>query len=332
MTRSLQPGRGRARRLARADAAQRLRRGHGAAGARLRDLRVPRPLDRRRRALQVALGAAAARRAAARGLGRHGGGAWRSCTTTAAAGRSCSRAATTPAPTAASSCRSTARSRWLRGTSNVASEGGETVELVCRVRCDAHAVRARAPHAARARAGDPDAEGARREHLRRAAHHLVWGHHCVVGAPFLEAGCRLHAPARTIMTLPEAWEDTARLARCAARAVARCAARGWRAHRPARGPGPRGGLARRRLPDRSRATGRSPSRTRASAAPSGSASTDRCSAGCARGRPTAARARCRWRAPTRSGSSRGSRAATSSRPWRRARRSSSRAARRSRPP
>jgi hypothetical protein len=34
----------------------------------------------------------------------------------------------------------------------------------------------------------------------------------VVGAPFLEAGCRLHAPAGTIVTLPEAWEETARLA------------------------------------------------------------------------------------------------------------------------
>jgi galactose mutarotase-like enzyme len=41
--------------------------------------------------------------------------------------------------------------------------------------------------------------------------HLVWGHHCVVGPPFLEPGCRLHVPARTIETIPEMWEDTARL-------------------------------------------------------------------------------------------------------------------------
>lgn len=41
--------------------------------------------------------------------------------------------------------------------------------------------------------------------------HFVWGHHCVVGPPFLEAGCRLHAPARTIETIPEVWEETARL-------------------------------------------------------------------------------------------------------------------------
>jgi galactose mutarotase-like enzyme len=42
--------------------------------------------------------------------------------------------------------------------------------------------------------------------------HFVWGHHCVVGPPFLEAGCRLEIPARTIVTSPELWEaDTARL-------------------------------------------------------------------------------------------------------------------------
>ena len=41
--------------------------------------------------------------------------------------------------------------------------------------------------------------------------HFVWGHHCVVGPPFLEAGCRLRTPARTVETIPELWEDTARL-------------------------------------------------------------------------------------------------------------------------
>jgi Domain of unknown function (DUF4432) len=41
---------------------------------------------------------------------------------------------------------------------------------------------------------------------------FVWGHHCVVGPPFLEAGCRLEIPARTIVTSPELWEpETARL-------------------------------------------------------------------------------------------------------------------------
>jgi galactose mutarotase-like enzyme len=42
--------------------------------------------------------------------------------------------------------------------------------------------------------------------------HFVWGHHVVVGVPFLEAGCRLEAAARTIVTAPELWEpETARI-------------------------------------------------------------------------------------------------------------------------
>src|SRR5207244_3623504 len=42
--------------------------------------------------------------------------------------------------------------------------------------------------------------------------HLVWGQHCVLGPPFLERGCRLDVPARTIVTGPSLWEpETARL-------------------------------------------------------------------------------------------------------------------------
>jgi hypothetical protein len=42
--------------------------------------------------------------------------------------------------------------------------------------------------------------------------HFVWGQHCVVGPPFLEPGCRLEIPARTIVTTPELWEPaTARI-------------------------------------------------------------------------------------------------------------------------
>jgi hypothetical protein len=41
--------------------------------------------------------------------------------------------------------------------------------------------------------------------------HFVWGHHLVLGPPFLERGCVLDTPARTIATVPELWEDTARL-------------------------------------------------------------------------------------------------------------------------
>jgi Domain of unknown function (DUF4432) len=40
---------------------------------------------------------------------------------------------------------------------------------------------------------------------------FVWGHHVVLGPPFLEEGCLLDAPATTIVTIPELWEDTARL-------------------------------------------------------------------------------------------------------------------------
>jgi len=43
--------------------------------------------------------------------------------------------------------------------------------------------------------------------------HFVWGQHCVLGPPFLEPGCRLEVPARTIVTPPVLWEpETARLA------------------------------------------------------------------------------------------------------------------------
>jgi galactose mutarotase-like enzyme len=41
--------------------------------------------------------------------------------------------------------------------------------------------------------------------------HFVWGHHLVLGAPFLERGCTIDVPARTIETIAEMWEDTARL-------------------------------------------------------------------------------------------------------------------------
>jgi galactose mutarotase-like enzyme len=41
--------------------------------------------------------------------------------------------------------------------------------------------------------------------------HFTWGHHLVLGPPFLARGCRLEVPARTIVTIPEMWEQTARL-------------------------------------------------------------------------------------------------------------------------
>jgi hypothetical protein len=40
---------------------------------------------------------------------------------------------------------------------------------------------------------------------------FVWGHHCVLGAPLVGAGARLRTSARTVLTIPEMWEETARL-------------------------------------------------------------------------------------------------------------------------
>jgi hypothetical protein len=94
---------------------------------------------------------------------------------------------------------------------SVVSDGGESVELIGRVACRVTPFSLER----RMRLERGGATLTLRERARNTsgeAHELVWGHHCVVGAPFLEAGCRLHIPARTIVTLPEAWEDTARLA------------------------------------------------------------------------------------------------------------------------
>ena len=41
--------------------------------------------------------------------------------------------------------------------------------------------------------------------------HFVWGHHCVLGPPLVAAGAELRVPCRTTVTVPELWEDTARL-------------------------------------------------------------------------------------------------------------------------
>jgi galactose mutarotase-like enzyme len=40
---------------------------------------------------------------------------------------------------------------------------------------------------------------------------FVWGHHLVLGPPFLEAGCTLELPAESIVTADQVWEETARL-------------------------------------------------------------------------------------------------------------------------
>jgi hypothetical protein len=43
------------------------------------------------------------------------------------------------------------------------------------------------------------------------AHELVWGHHVVLGPPLVGAGARLTSSARTVVTIPEPYEQTARL-------------------------------------------------------------------------------------------------------------------------
>ena len=48
--------------------------------------------------------------------------------------------------------------------------------------------------------------------IGNAEQHFAWGHHCVVGGPWLEAGCQLQAPAGTIHTLDQVYEETAQLA------------------------------------------------------------------------------------------------------------------------
>lgn len=43
--------------------------------------------------------------------------------------------------------------------------------------------------------------------------HAVWGHHCVLGPPLVAGGARLNAPVSTVVTIPDLWEETARLER-----------------------------------------------------------------------------------------------------------------------
>ena len=80
--------------------------------------------------------------------------------------------------------------------------------------------------------------------------HFVWGQHCVVGKPFLEAGCRLETPARTLFTPPTLYGETSRLA-ADQRAAWPMAPLRRRHGGPARRAGPGGQDARRRVSHRS---------------------------------------------------------------------------------
>jgi hypothetical protein len=90
-------------------------------------------------------------------------------------------------------------------------EGGD--EATVRFWTEARQTPFRVERVLRVRAGEPalEIEGSVRNTSAEPAH-FVWGQHCVVGPPFLEQGCRLEIPARTIVTSPELWEPaTARL-------------------------------------------------------------------------------------------------------------------------
>ncbi len=94
---------------------------------------------------------------------------------------------------------------------SAAVSAGDAVELIGRVRCTLTPFALERRMLLERGRADADPARARRERLRRGTPPRL-GTPLVVGAPFLEAGCRLEVPAGTIVTLPEAWEDTARLA------------------------------------------------------------------------------------------------------------------------
>ncbi len=79
----------------------------------------------------------------------------------------------------------------------------------------------------------------------------TWGHHLVLGPPFVAAGARFEPAAGTIVTIPEMYEDTARLEPGQRSAVART-----RSCAPAAPstcgelPGPEVAQPRRHVPDR----------------------------------------------------------------------------------
>ena len=92
----------------------------------------------------------------------------------------------------------------------ITSESDEEVAAEFSIRCEALPVSLR--RTIRLRYGSPvvAVEETAFNHSTQDVQ-LVWGHHCVLGPPFIEGGCILDIPARQIVTLPEPWEATARL-------------------------------------------------------------------------------------------------------------------------
>jgi hypothetical protein len=90
-------------------------------------------------------------------------------------------------------------------------EGGEEVAVRFSVRT--RRTTFRLDRVMRLRAGDPALELEETvTNVGSDPANYVWGHHCVLGEPFVEDGCELLAPAGTLTTPPELYEDTARLA------------------------------------------------------------------------------------------------------------------------
>jgi galactose mutarotase-like enzyme len=87
---------------------------------------------------------------------------------------------------------------------------GEAVEVRLRLECETGSFAYE--RAMRMRRGDPALIIEERVvNVGDEPAEFVWGHHCVLGRPFLTRGCRLRAPAHTVVTLAQEWEDTARL-------------------------------------------------------------------------------------------------------------------------
>jgi hypothetical protein len=96
-------------------------------------------------------------------------------------------------------------------TAEILEETGDEVAVRFWTRCRRTPLRL--DRVMRLRQGEPELllEGAVTNESDEPAE-FVWGQHCVVGPPFLESGCRLEIPARTIVTTPELWEpETARI-------------------------------------------------------------------------------------------------------------------------
>ncbi len=92
----------------------------------------------------------------------------------------------------------------------VAEAGSDAAVLRCSVDCET--VPLRLERVMRLEAGLPELVLEETvTSLADAPVHAVWGHHCVLGPPLVAAGTRLRVPARTIVTLGEPWEGTARL-------------------------------------------------------------------------------------------------------------------------